>query len=947
MAYLKLTFVTILPVIFAVIFYLLDKKTKFAEINYKVKQIIYGIVFGCLAIFGTEWGIPMNGAMVNCRDAAVLVAGLMFGAPAGIIAGTVGAVERALCILWGVGEYTVVACSVSTFIAGIYAALLRKFMFDNKRPAPFIALAIGLVMEVFHLTMVFITNLDDPIRAMTVVSACTPPMLIANSLAVFAAALFINLLSRQKKEEIEIKRQTKISQTIQAWLLVVVAVAFVLTSIFVYFLQDGLADEETQSQLDVSLEEINKDVSEASDRNLLTITRKSAAEIDSWGNEITNEKISQFATDNDIAEINIVGKDGVILYSNISEFIGFNMWDYEQSSEFKCLLTDKTEFVQSYRPQALDNTKFQKYAGVVLTKEDLAFVQVGEDSVHFQNDIQEQIRILAKNRSVGKSGYLMIIDGNGQVITAPSKVLEAMASGYEEPKINVGPNEVFELEINKEKCYCMYSVVENFSIVAVLPQEEALQARNIILYVNSFMEVLVFAILFALIYLLIKKVVVVKIQDINKTLAKITKGDLNETVNVRTNIEFSKLSDDINSTVDTLKHYIEEASKRIDEELIFAKNIQSSALPSTFPAFPKRKDFDIFAYMDTAKEVGGDFYDFYMTDNNTLNFLIADVSGKGIPAAMFMMRAKTELKSLTEAGISIDRVFTNGNNALCEGNDANMFVTAWQGGIDLTTGHVKFVNAGHNPPLIKRANGKFEYLKSKVGFVLAGMDDFIYKTQEIDLNPGDVIYLYTDGVTEATNKDNELFGEERLLNALNEQEFDNVTDMCKYVNYKVNEFVADAPQMDDITMVGFKYIGTIPNPSIKFDEASLDDITAITEFVEEEFEKLDIPMKTTMQFNIAVDEIYSNIVKYAYPGKKSFANVEIIYNEDPKSIGLKFIDEGVPYNPVTKEDPDVTLSADEREIGGLGIFVVKKTMDDMKYSYENDKNILTITKYLG
>ncbi len=211
--------------------------------------------------------------------------------------------------------------------------------------------------------------------------------------------------------------------------------------------------------------------------------------------------------------------------------------------------------------------------------------------------------------------------------------------------------------------------------------------------------------------------------------------------------------------------------------------------------------------MDPAKEVGGDFYDFYITQSDTLHFLIADVSGKGIPAAMFMMRAKTELKSLTEADIPLAEVFTNGNEALCEGNDAGMFVTAWQGSVDLQNGILHYVNAGHNPPLVRHGDGKFEYLRSKAGFVLAGMDGVRYKTQEWQLEKGDVIFLYTDGVTEATNASTELFGEERLLEAINRSEFTSMEELCAIMKKEVDAFVGDAPQFDDITMLAFRYIG--------------------------------------------------------------------------------------------------------------------------------------------
>ncbi|MCQ2409244.1 MAG: SpoIIE family protein phosphatase [Clostridia bacterium] len=823
---LKLTFATLLPVIVAIIFYLLDKKTKFGQIKGIVKQIIYGVVFGGLAIFGTEWGIPMNGAQVNVRDAAVLVAGLFFGAPAGLIAGTIGAVERAVAITWGVGTFTVVACSVSTFIAGVYAALLRKFMFENKKPGIFIAFAVGIVMEVFHLTMVFVTNINQPIKAIGVVEACTLPMLLANGLAVLVTDIALVLLSKEKAVfsfKSELKGQLRITQTIQRWMLITVIGAFIITSVFLYFLQDRLALQETKSSIDAAITSVENVIAEEDDK---------------------------------------------------SEIAG-----------------------------------------------------------------------IAENISISSTGYFLILDENLNIVGYPKNFDIDPEKTEDFMQYNYNPGEMFEGVIGGENCYMEYRITQNgYYVVAVLPEKEAMQERNISLYVNTFLEVLVFAALFGLIYVLIKKVVVNQIEDINGSLAKITGGNLEEIVNVRSNVEFASLSDDINSTVGTLKHYISEASARIDAELEFAKSIQESALPRIFPAFPKRKDLDIYATMDPAKEVGGDFYDFYITGQDRLNFLIADVSGKGIPAAMFMMRAKTELKSLTETDMPIADVFTTGNRALCEGNDAGMFVTAWQGGIDLTTGKVEYANAGHNPPLVKHKDGKFEYLRSRAGFVLAGMDGVRYKSQELQLKPGDIVYLYTDGVTEATNANTELFGEDRLLEAINAKEFENMEELCKFVKSKVDEFVGEAPQFDDITMVAFKYIG---DPTIEVEDAKIDDIPRITEFVEGELEKIDCPMKAMTQIDIALDEILSNIVKYAYPNGNAFVEVKVIARDNPKSVYVRFMDRGIPYNPLTNADPDVTLSAEERGIGGLGIYLVKKTMDDMKYKYENGQNILTIQKIIG
>lgn len=931
--YIKLGAAALLPVIAALVIYLLDRYTRLEKIPYRYKQLIIGVVFGILAIIGTDFGIPINGAQMNCRDAAVLSAGLFFGAPAGIIAGIIGGVERWFAVYRGIGEFTQLACSVSTLIAGFYSALLRKYMFENKKPGTLISLAIGVVMEVFHMTMVFLTNMATPDKAMEVVKNCSYIMVPANGLSVMLTALILAIVS---KEGIRQKNsQTRISQTIQRWLLITVLFAFALTSTFVFRFQDRVAGSQADNLLSLAVDETSADITDASDRNLLSLTHEVEKEINSGNNNI-EELVEKY----NLAEISIINKDGIITESNVEKYIGFDMSSGKQSAEFLVLLGNTEEFVQGYGPITSDPSIMRKYAGVKIEE---GFLQIGYGAEAFQDDIDKEVIGITKNRHVGQNGYVMILDGQLNIISAPS-ALKQKNLVQAAPRVEIpDPDTTFSMNINNTDCRCRYRLAEGYYIFSVLPEKEAVQMRNIAVYVNTFMEILVFALLFALIYMLIKKVVVNQIKSINSSLAKITGGDLDEIVNVRTNEEFASLSDDINSTVDTLKKYIAEASARIDAELEFAKNIQASALPNVFPAFPKRKDFDIFASMDPAKEVGGDFYDFYITDSDTLNFLIADVSGKGIPAAMFMMRAMTELKSLTESGQPINEVFTKGNEALCAGNDAGMFVTAWQGGIDLSTGTVRFANAGHNPPLVRHGDGRFEYLRTKAGFVLAGMEGVKYRMQEVQLAPGDTIYLYTDGVTEATNAENELYGEERLLKALNSREFESMEELCRFIKSEVDSFVGDAPQFDDITMLALNYVGI---PSISFEKAEIQDINEVTAFVESELEKVECPMKAVMQINVAVDELFSNIVRYGYPDGKGPVTVKFISHDEPKTVYVRFEDEGIPYNPLTKDDPDITLSADERSIGGLGVFVVKKTMDDVKYKYENGKNILTIKKLI-
>ena len=935
--YLTLCAVAILPVIVAVFLYYLDKNTAFGNAKNTTKQIIYGIIFGILAILGTECGVPLNGAQINCRDACVLIAGLMFGAPAGIIAGVIGAAERWIAVAWGVGTFTRVACTVSTLIAGFYAAALRKHMFEDKKPGWFISLAIGVVMEVFHITMIFITNMNEPDRAIAVVQSCSAPMIIANGASVMVAAILLVIISGELKSGRE-KHQVRISQTIQRWLLVTVVLAFAITTFFLANLQNKLANSQTDKYLDLALSETIDDVSDASDRYMLNIAHLVANDVSYYS---AAEDADRLAEKYELTEISIVDKNGIIVKSTVPKYVGYDMSSGPQAAEFLCLLGDTEEFVQAYQATTSEPDTQRKYAGV---KTEDGFVQIGYDAEQFQKRIDAEVVGITRNRHVGETGYVIVIDESGKVVSAPDDITDESLLADGKSIGEVESDTTIRMTLNGEEVFCRYRIAEGYYIISVYPVEEAMQTRNVAMYVNTFLEILVFAVLFALIYMLIKKIVVNQIEDVNASLAKITGGDLDEVVDVRSNQEFASLSDDINRTVDTLKRYIAEASARIDAELEVAKDIQSSALPNIFPAFPKRKDFDIYASMIPAKEVGGDFYDFYMTGSNSLHFLVADVSGKGIPAAMFMMRAKTELKTLTEADIPLNEVFTTGNRALCEGNDAGMFVTAWQGSIDLESGHMQYVCAGHNPPLVRHADGKFEYLRTRAGFILAGMETVSYKTQELQLAPGDIVYLYTDGVTEATNANNELFGDERLLEAVNSAQFDNMQQLCDIVKAKVDEFVGEAPQFDDITMVAFQYFGEEPAPEITFEEATLDDIPKVIEFVETELEKLDFPMKSTMQVSVAIDELMSNIVRYAYPNRNGYVNVKLIAKEDPNRVYIRFEDEGIPYNPLKNEDPDTTLSAEERQIGGLGIFIVKKTMDDVKYKYEGGKNILTIQK---
>lgn len=598
-------------------------------------------------------------------------------------------------------------------------------------------------------------------------------------------------------------KKRKISQSFQCWLLALVVIAFLATTAFLWVFQTGLSENNAISLLKLNISDVREDINDASDENLLKLTRQIASDLTA-SDAITSEFLVELAMQYDVTEINHVNSEGFIVASTDPNYLNFDMASGEQAEEFLVLLSGTMEYVQSYRPVTYDASISRKYGGVALP--DGGFVQVGYGAERFQKDIDKFVVGVTRNRHVGEGGSIIIIDENWNIVSDrhgnEGKNLDV--TGLWLDTENIAANESFVSNVYGEPCYCMYQVTEGYTIVAVLPQSEAALSRNVAVGVTTAMQIVVFVALFIMIFFLVSRLVVNNIYKINNSLSAITEGDLDTVVNVRSHVEFDALSNDINSTVDTLKRYISDASARIDAELAFAKAIQHSALPSVFPPYPNRKEFDIWAAMHTAKEVGGDFYDFYFVDEDTLAFLIADVSGKGIPAAMFMMTSKTLLKSYAESGMRVNEVFTHANEKLCEGNDAGMFVTAWMGYLNVKTGKLAYANAGHNPPVVKHADGNFTYLKSRAGFVLAGMEGIRYRENELQLEPGDVIYLYTDGVTEATNLNNEMYGEDRLIKTLN-QNADKPQTLCDAVQADVDEFVGAAPQFDDITMLCLEY----------------------------------------------------------------------------------------------------------------------------------------------
>ena len=341
-----------------------------------------------------------------------------------------------------------------------------------------------------------------------------------------------------------------------------------------------------------------------------------------------------------------------------------------------------------------------------------------------------------------------------------------------------------------------------------------------IIYVNISVVLIIFYIMSVLFLWYIEKNITTPIESISEITDDYTNDDDNieNSENIISNIkkftedkgEIGILANSLEKMIINLENYMEKLRKvtsekeRINTELDIAKKIQESILPNKFPAFPNKTEFDVYAMSKSAEKVGGDFYDFFLVDENHLAIVIADVSDKGIPAALFMMIAKTLIKSNVLNENTPDEVFDNTNNQLCEDNDQNMFVTAWMGVLEIDTGKFTFVNAGHNPPILKN-NEKSAWLKSSPRFVLGGIKNIKYFQNEITLNPGDRLLLYTDGVTEAINNKEEFFGEKRLIEILDKKGDSQIKEVLDSIKNDIDLFVGDLDQFDDITMLILEY----------------------------------------------------------------------------------------------------------------------------------------------
>ena len=606
------------------------------------------------------------------------------------------------------------------------------------------------------------------------------------------------------------------------------------------------------------------------------------------------------------------------------------------------------------------------------------------------SDLYKEIVELDLGKDEG--AYAFLVDGNGNIIDndndsseqktlyqeqgisafIASEILAgqtgvSLAKGETHYNFNSIGNTNFlggKLGVVKDNIYFAYTPIEStgWKFCVRIPESIILDPvrsvqRNVIFTILLFLAAFLIIILIVAIFSRkFSKKLTDPIIALTHDVKEISGGNFDYRAKIHDNDEIGDLAKGFNYMALSLKEYIRDLAavtaekERIGAELNVATQIQADMLPRIFPPFPDRKEFEIYATMTPAKEVGGDFYDFFLINHNHLGLVMADVSGKGVPAALFMVIAKTLIKNRALMGGTPAEILHDVNNQLCEGNEAELFVTVWLGILEISTGKVISANAGHEYPAIKRADGKFELLKSKHSPAVATMEGMKFREVEFTLNRGDILYIYTDGVAEATNAYEELYGTDRMIDALNKKADAPIDEILAEVKKDVDDFTGDAPQFDDITMLGLRYFGQEVNKMAetkKLDiSAEIKNLDAVLAFVDEQLEKYGCTPKVQMQIDVAVEEIFVNIANYAYNPEIGSAGISVEVQEDPLVVSITFTDNGVPYDPLKKPDPDVTLSAEERQIGGLGIYMVKKSMDDISYNYQDGKNILTIKKSL-
>ena len=411
---------------------------------------------------------------------------------------------------------------------------------------------------------------------------------------------------------------------------------------------------------------------------------------------------------------------------------------------------------------------------------------------------------------------------------------------------------------------------------------------------------------------------------------------------VKTHLAFKQAMDDLQGAYAIIKRQ----KDRMQEELNVGHTIQMSMLPVDFPAFPERTEFDLHGLLKPAREVGGDFYDFFMISEDELCLVVGDVSGKGVPAALFMAVTQTMIKTASSGDRSPASIVTRVNDALSSDNPASMFVTLFLAIVDIRTGRFRYCNAGHNPPYVVHPDDRLTCLNQRHGVVMGALPGLAYGEDEMGMEKGDKLFIFTDGVTEAMDRDGELFGETRLEKFLNDTDCPTAQMLTGSTLQAVEGFAIGAEQADDITILAY----CLQESPKGFQRDSLElsvvadtvEIERVQQAIGQFAAETKMSSGISQKMSVILDELLNNTISYGFEDPKGHEiHVAMELNDD--HVTIRVSDDGIPFNPFTHRAPDTSLSAEEREIGGLGVMLVRELTDSHAYQRLSDRNVVTLT----
>lgn len=579
--------------------------------------------------------------------------------------------------------------------------------------------------------------------------------------------------------------------------------------------------------------------------------------------EPTNDDLRFLAKEFILDELNLVDYNGIVFASNIPETVGTNLNEHEATRELMKVLEEEYSdgVYQRFRPSVINPQIIRKYHLRIL-KDKHCLLEAGLDYKRYRDYMAEFPDHYLYNWTIGRNGHFLPWSAND--------FPEAERFVFKKNLPNIGDT------------YCLVFSSGERKFVAMVPAAEYFREMHVIFYMTA---IALFFMLTFLAYFFIR-----------------SRMDAEHMVR---------------------QHAEEE--KRQAEELETARRIQLSQLPHNKKFLSQYLEFQLTARMDPAKEIGGDFYDYYHLDKKHVAFLVADVSGKGIPAALFMMHAKEVLKQCLLDHNNPADAMTAANKMLCADNDAGMFVTVFLAVCNLEKCRVKIVNAGHNPPCFRHADGSVDILPSEGQLIMGVFPEVKYHSQTLGLHSGDLLFLYTDGITEAMNPQKKLYSLERLREKLAQC---NEDDAVEFIRNDVSAFADTAKQSDDITALAFAWKGAPEVHSQDF-AVTLETLSQVMAFLKSH--------TGDARLMNAADELLANIINHS-----KATSINITFARGLHRKRLTIADNGMPWNPMEHDDPEVNLPLEKQSIGGLGILMARKLVRNLDYSYENGMNVCTL-----